>query len=148
MVKRAERYKIGDAANPEVDMGPVISERQMSTILDYVDAGRREGASLLTGGTRVGDRGYFLSPAVFANVENDMTIAREEIFGPVAAVIRFDDEEEAIRLANSSIYSLAAALWSRDVGRVHSIAKRLRAGTVSVNTYGHTNTRLPWGGQR
>ena len=147
MVKRAEKYKIGDVANPEVDMGPVISEKQMNAILGFVDAGRREGASLLTGGLRVGDRGYFLSPAVFANVDNDMTIAREEIFGPVASVIRFDDEEEAIRLANSSIYSLAAALWSRDVGRVHSIAKRLRAGTVWVNTYGHTNTRLPWGGQ-
>ena len=129
-------------------MGPVISAVQMSRVLDYIDIGRKEGAQIATGGARLGNKGYFLSPTVFAGVDHDMRISQEEIFGPVASVIRFKDDEEAIRLANGTKYSLAAGVWSADIGRVHRFIRRLKAGTVWANTYGPTDVRLPWGGAR
>jgi aldehyde dehydrogenase (NAD+) len=129
-------------------MGPVISEKQMKSILDYVDIGEREGALLTTGGKRVGDRGYFISPAVFANVQHEMRISQEEIFGPVVSVIKFRDEADALRIANGTAYSLAAGVWSRDIGRVQRFARKAKAGTVWINTYGYTDVRLPWGGVR
>jgi aldehyde dehydrogenase (NAD+) len=92
--------------------------------------------------------GYFLNPTVFAGVEHDRRISQEEIFGPVAAVIRFKDEADALRRANGTRYSLAAGVWSSDIGRVHRFARQLRAGTVWVNTFGPTDVRLPWGGSR
>src|SRR4029079_8799628 len=100
--------------------------------LDYVDVGQKEGALLTTGGERVGDRGYFISPAVFANVKHEMRISQEEIFGPVVSVIKFKDEAEALRIGNGTAYSLAAGVWSRDIGRVQRFAKRARAGTVWI----------------
>ncbi len=107
----------------------------MKTVLGYVDTGRSEGASLVTGGVRVGERGgFFVEPTVFANVEHEMRISQEEIFGPVASVIRFNDEADAIRIANGTVYSLAAGVWSADTGRVHRVARDLRAGTVWINT--------------
>jgi aldehyde dehydrogenase (NAD+) len=118
----------------------------MKTVLDYVDIGKSEGASLVSGGRRWGERGYFVEPTVFANVEHEMRISQEEIFGPVASVIAFDDEADAVRIANGTLYSLAAGVWSADIGRVHRMASALRAGTVWVNTYGYTDVRLPWGG--
>ena len=120
-------------------MGPVISEKQMKSILDYVDIGRKEGARLTTGGERVGDLGYFISPAVFADVEHEMRISQEEIFGPVVSIIKFRDEAEALRIANGTAYSLAAGVWSRDIGRVQRFAKKAKAGTVWINTYGYTD---------
>jgi aldehyde dehydrogenase (NAD+) len=145
---RANALKIGDPADRATTLGPVISEKQMRSILDYVDIGRKEGALLITGGERVGDRGYFISPAVFANVRHEMRISQEEIFGPVVSVIKFKDEADALRIANGTAYSLAAGVWSRDMGRVQRFAKRARAGTVWINTYGYTDVRLPWGGER
>jgi aldehyde dehydrogenase (NAD+) len=118
----------------------------MKTILEYVDIGKGEGASLVTGGRRVGERGYFVEPTVFAHVEHEMRISQEEIFGPVASVIPFDDEADALRIANGTAYSLAAGVWSADIGRVHRMAAELKAGTVWINTYGYTDVRLPWGG--
>ena len=146
LAERAAALVVGDPLDPGTSLGPLISKGQFDKVLDYVDVGRQEGAALVTGGARVGDRGHFLEATVFAEARNEMRIAREEIFGPVATVIRFKGEEEAVKLANDSPYSLAAALWSRDVGRAHGVAGRLRAGTVWVNTFGHTDTRLPWGG--
>ncbi|MDE3209006.1 MAG: aldehyde dehydrogenase family protein, partial [Pseudomonadota bacterium] len=93
-----------------------------------------------------GNKGYFLSPAVFANVKHDMRISQEEIFGPVASVLRFKSEDEAIAMANGTRYGLAAAVWSQDITRAHTLSSRLKAGTVWVNTYGPTDIRLPWGG--
>jgi acyl-CoA reductase-like NAD-dependent aldehyde dehydrogenase len=97
-------------------------------------------------GARVGDRGYFVEPTVFANVDHDMRISQEEIFGPVLSVIPFEDEEDALRIANGTAYSLAAGVWSADIGRVHRMATGMKAGTVWINTYGYTDVRLPWGG--
>jgi aldehyde dehydrogenase (NAD+) len=145
---RARAIRIGDPADRATALGPVISEKQMNTILGYVDVGRKEGASLVTGGERVGDRGYFISPTVFAAVAHEMRISQEEIFGPVVSVIRFKDEADALRIANGTSYSLAAGVWSRDIGRVQRFAKKAKAGTVWINTYGYTDVRLPWGGAR
>ncbi|WP_426435201.1 aldehyde dehydrogenase family protein [Bradyrhizobium genosp. P] len=148
LVARAEALRIGDPADRATVLGPVISEKQMRSILDYVEIGRQEGAVLATGGERVGNRGYFISPAVFANVAHEMRISQEEIFGPVVSVIKFKDEADALRIANGTAYSLAAGVWSADIGRVQRFAKRARAGTVWINTYGYTDVRLPWGGER
>jgi aldehyde dehydrogenase (NAD+) len=148
LVARAEALRIGDPADRATALGPVISEKQMRSILDYVEIGKHEGALLATGGARVGDRGYFISPAVFANVAHEMRISQEEIFGPVVSVIKFKDEADALRIANGTAYSLAAGVWSADMGRVQRFAKKARAGTVWINTYGYTDVRLPWGGER
>jgi aldehyde dehydrogenase (NAD+) len=145
---RARAIRIGDPADRATALGPVISEKQMKAILGYVDVGRKEGASLVTGGERVGDRGYFISPTVFAGVAHEMRISQEEIFGPVVSVIRFKDEADALRIANGTAYSLAAGVWSRDIGRVQRFARKAKAGTVWINTYGYTDVRLPWGGAR
>ncbi|KJC49562.1 betaine-aldehyde dehydrogenase [Bradyrhizobium sp. LTSP885] len=148
LVARAEALRIGDPADRATALGPVISEKQMRSILDYVEIGKQEGAQLATGGERVGDRGYFIRPTVFANVEHEMRISQEEIFGPVVSVIKFKDEADALRIANGTAYSLAAGVWSADIGRVQRFAKKARAGTVWINTYGYTDVRLPWGGER
>lgn len=148
LAARASALRIGDPQDRATTLGPVISEKQMKTILDYVDIGKQEGALLVTGGEHVGDRGYFISPAVFANVKHEMRISQEEIFGPVVSVIKFKDEADALRIANGTAYSLAAGVWSGDMGRVQRFAKRARAGTVWINTYGYTDVRLPWGGER
>ena len=143
---RAQADRVGNPRDRATTMGPLVSSIQMQRVLDYIDVGQQEGARLITGGARVGERGYFVAPTVFAEVEHGMRISQEEIFGPVAAVIRFSDEEDAIRLANGTRYSLAAGVWSADIGRVHRFIRRLKAGTVWVNTFGPTDVRLPWGG--
>src|ERR1700760_3179508 len=148
LTQRAKSLRMGDPADRATSLGPVISEKQMKSILNYVDIGQKEGALLTTGGRRVGDRGYFISPAVFAGVEHEMRISQEEIFGPVVSVIKFRDEADALRIANGTAYSLAAGVWSRDIGRVQRFAKKAKAGTVWINTYGYTDVRLPWGGVR
>jgi aldehyde dehydrogenase (NAD+) len=146
LAARAKGIKVGDPAERETTMGPLVSAAQMKTVLDYVEIGRNEGASIVTGGARIGQKGFFVEPTVFANVAHEMRISQEEIFGPVASVVRFDDEEDAVRIANGTAYSLAAGVWSADIGRVHRVAHALKAGTVWINTYGYTDVRLPWGG--
>ncbi|HEY3809781.1 MAG TPA: aldehyde dehydrogenase family protein [Steroidobacteraceae bacterium] len=143
---RAAGIRLGSPAERGTAMGPLVSAVQMKRVLDYIDIGRQEGARLVTGGERRGERGYFVEPTVFADVEHGMRISQEEIFGPVAAVLRFRDEEQAVRIANGTRYSLAAGVWSRDIGRAHRLVRRLKAGTVWVNTFGPTDVRLPWGG--
>src|ERR1700738_237675 len=148
LTARAKGLRIGDPGDRATTLGPVISEKQMKIILDYVAIGEREGALLTTGAERAGDRGYFIRPAVFAGVKHEMRVSQEEIFGPVVSVIKFRDEADAVRIANGSAYSLAAGVWSRDIGRVQRFAKKARAGTVGINTYGYTDVRWPWGGER
>ncbi len=148
LVARASAIRLGDPRDKATAMGPLVSAVQMHRVLEYVDIGKREGAELAAGGARVGGTGFYVSPTVFANVEHSMRISQEEIFGPVASVIRFKDDEDALRIANGTKYSLAAGVWSEDIGRIHRFIRRLKAGTVWANTYGPTDVRLPWGGAR
>jgi aldehyde dehydrogenase (NAD+) len=148
LASRANSIRIGDPRDPSTAMGPLVSEAQMKRVLDYIAIGRAEGARIVTGGKRVGEIGFFIQPTLFADVEHGMRISQEEIFGPVASVIRFKDEADALRLANGTNYSLAAGVWTGDIGRVHRFARQLKAGTVWVNTFGPTDVRLPWGGAR
>jgi aldehyde dehydrogenase (NAD+) len=146
LVARAKSIKVGSPEAADTTMGPVVSAGQLKTVLNYIDIGRNEGASAVIGGARIGQKGYYVQPTIFANVAHEMRISQEEIFGPVLSVIPFDDEQDALRMANGTAYSLAAGVWSADIGRVHRMAAGLRAGTVWINTYGYTDVRLPWGG--
>ncbi|PWJ83767.1 aldehyde dehydrogenase (acceptor) [Pseudaminobacter salicylatoxidans] len=148
LAARASTVRIGDPRDSSAGMGPLVSEVQMNRVLDYIDIGRKEGARLVAGGNRHGERGFYVEPTVFAGVEHEMRISQEEIFGPVATVISFKDEDDALRIANGTVYSLAAGVWTADIGRAHRFTRRLKAGTVWVNTYGPTDIRLPWGGTR
>ncbi|MCI0883695.1 MAG: aldehyde dehydrogenase family protein, partial [Chloroflexi bacterium] len=146
LTKRADSIKVGDPLDPKTYMGPVVNDEQFERVMGYIDVGKDEGAKLVSGGERIGDSGYFVQPTIFADVNNRMRIAQEEIFGPVASVIPIKDVDEAVRIANDTSYGLAAAVWTRDVAQAHDVASRLKAGTVWVNTYGATDTRSPWGG--
>ncbi len=146
LVRRAQKIRLGDPFDPETTMGPLISEVQRNRVLALVEAGRAEGATVACGGTAPAHCGHFVEPTVFSDANNDMRIAQEEIFGPVATVIPFTDAADAVVQANDSRYSLAAGLWTRDVTRAHKVADALNAGTVWINTFGHTDSRLPWGG--
>jgi aldehyde dehydrogenase (NAD+) len=146
LAARACGLRIGDLSEADINLGPVISGKQMERVLDYIGIGKAEGAQVVSGGARHGARGYFVQPTVFAGVTGNMRIAQEEIFGPVVSVLAFDDEDEAVSLANGTAYSLAAATWTRDIDRAHRMSERLNAGTVWINTYGPTDARLPWGG--
>lgn len=148
LAARANSMRIGDPLEASTSMGPLVSATQMKRVLDYIDIGRSEGASIVTGGERSGDTGYYVQPTVFAGVEHEMRVSQEEIFGPVAAVIKFENDDDAIRIANGTAYSLAAGVWTADVTRAHRFIRALKAGTVWVNTYGPTDIRLPWGGAR
>jgi aldehyde dehydrogenase (NAD+) len=150
MVEGAKAIKIGDPMDPDSAMGPLVSSQQRDNTERYVHAGREEGARLVTGGRRPPHlpKGYYYEPTIFVDVRNDMKIAREEIFGPVVSIIRFNDEEEALRIANDSIFGLGAAIWSTDLDRARKMANRIESGTVWINDYHLLNVRFPFGGYK
>jgi len=147
-IARARKRRVGDPLDPRTDQGPQVSESQFDRIMGYIESGKREGATLACGGERVGDRGYFIQPTVFSDVQDEMKIAREEIFGPVMSIIPFKDMDEVIARANRTTYGLAAGVWTRDIKKAHAVANSMRAGTVWVNCYHVLDTRAPFGGYK
>jgi acyl-CoA reductase-like NAD-dependent aldehyde dehydrogenase len=142
----ATAVKVGDPRQPGVQMGPVAKKSQYERVNRYIRIGIEEGAELLAGGVAQSERGWFVKPTIFANASNSMTIAREEIFGPVGTVISFDSEEDAIALANDSDYGLAATVWTNDLARAHRVAGAVKVGAVGVNCWSPLDANLPWGG--
>jgi aldehyde dehydrogenase (NAD+) len=144
--------KLGDPLDPASEMGSQISQVQLDKILGYVQSGRDEGARLVCGGERDAEggkaRGFFVKPTVFADVRPGMKIAQEEIFGPVLAALKFRDADEAAEIANGTIYGLASAVWTRDIGVAHRLAQRIKAGSVWINAYNCFDSASPFGGYK
>src|SRR5262245_42679137 len=146
LADRAKKRKVGDPLDTQTEQGPQVSQEQLDKILRYVKLGQDQGANLLVGGNRVGNRGYFVEPTIFDNVKDDMTIARDEIFGPIVSVLPFKNMDEVIARANSTTYGLAAGIWTKNIDKAHTYAREVKAGTVWVNCYHVVDTTTPFGG--
>jgi len=144
----ARRMNVGDPLDAASEMGAQVSPTQLERVLGYIEAGRAEGARLRAGGSRIDRPGFFIQPTVFADVRSDMKIAQQEIFGPVLACLPFSDENDCVRICNDTTFGLCAALWTRDIGRAHALARRIRAGTVWINLYNGFDSASPFGGVR
>lgn len=151
-VRRAKNIKVGPGMDKSSEMGAIVSEQQMNTILNYIEIGKKEGATLACGGNRITenglDKGFFIEPTVFVNVTPEMRIVKEEIFGPVVVIQKFKDEEEAIKLANNTIYGLAGGVFTSDGTKAMRVIKEVRAGITWINTYGPTYNEAPWHGYK
>ncbi|MCK6255859.1 aldehyde dehydrogenase family protein [Fictibacillus sp. WQ 8-8] len=148
MVSHAKNIKQGPGLDPDTTMGPLVSEEQHNRVMSYIEKGKDEGAELLTGGTRPFEQGYFVEPTIFADVDDKMTIAKEEIFGPVVAAMPFEDLDEVIERANRSEYGLAAGLWTENLKTAHYVSNNLKAGTVWINCYNAFDAASPFGGYK
>jgi len=144
----AKKIKLGSGLDPKTEMGPLVSEEQLNRVCGYLEAGFAEGAKAVVGGHKAGDRGYFVEPTVLVDAQENMKVVKEEIFGPVVAAMPFTDPEEIVPRANDSAYGLAAAVWTRDIGKAHRMAEQLRAGTVWINCYNVFDAALPFGGYK
>jgi acyl-CoA reductase-like NAD-dependent aldehyde dehydrogenase len=144
----AEAVTLGDPFDEGASMGSLINRQQFERVMGYIDIGRQEGARVVAGGDRGLDHGYYVRPTIFADASNDMRIAQEEIFGPVGTVIPFDTEDEAVRIANDSVYGLSAAVWTQNVSKAHLIAREVKVGAFWVNTWGVLDPAMPWGGSK
>jgi phenylacetaldehyde dehydrogenase len=145
---RARKIKVGNGLDPETTMGPLVSQEQLDRVTGYIDSGRRDGATVASGGNRLGERGYFVEPTIFTETTPDMAVESEEIFGPVVAAIPFDDPTEIAPVANGTAYGLAAGVFTSDIRKAYTTAKKLRAGTVWVNTWHMINSAVPFGGYK
>ncbi len=144
----ARNINLAPGTDPDAEMGPLISDEQFEKVLGYLNSGRSDGAEAVVGGDRSGDRGYFVQPTVLTNTSPDMSVEREEIFGPVVCAIPFESPEEIVPAANNTNYGLAAGVFTRDISKAHRTAKRLRAGTVWINTYHVFDAAMPFGGYK
>jgi aldehyde dehydrogenase (NAD+) len=148
LLERARRLEPGDPMNPKTRLGALVSAAQMDKVLGYLELGKKEGANPVLAGGRTGSQGYFVKPSIFDGADCSMRIAQEEIFGPVLTVLTFENVEELIEKANSTIYGLAAAVWTRDIAKAHKLVQKLQAGTVWVNAYNMTAPESPFGGYK
>ena len=152
LIDMVEKIRVGNPLDPHVEMGPVMSEAQLKKVLQYIESGKDQGARLACGGERLNKgeyaKGYYVQPTIFDDVSPTMRIAQEEIFGPVLSVLKFKREEEAVAMANDSIYGLGGGVWSRDEEKAMSVAKRLRAGTVWINEWHLLSEKAPFGGYK
>jgi phenylacetaldehyde dehydrogenase len=144
----AKSIKLGPGMDPTSQMGPLVSDEQLRRVTGYLDAGREDGATALTGGIRHGDKGYFVEPTVLTNVNRDMSIVREEIFGPVVVADAFNDLDDIAAVANDTDYGLGAGIWTKDISKAHALAKKIRAGTIWINCYNVFDAALPFGGYK
>jgi len=146
--EKAQAIKIGDPFDPNTNQGPQVSEEQFKTIMNYIECGKKEGATCELGGDRVGEKGYYIAPTMFTNVKDDMKIAREEIFGPVVTVMKFKTVEEVVERANMTTYGLAAAVFTKDIKKAIAVSNKIRAGTVWINCYNTFSAATPFGGYK
>jgi aldehyde dehydrogenase (NAD+) len=146
LAEKAKQRKVGDPLDPTSHQGPQVSQEQMDKILHYCELGQKQGATLMVGGHRFGNKGFFVEPTIFDNVKDDMAIAKDEIFGPVVSVLPFASLDEVTERANNTTYGLAAAIWTKDIDKAHTFARNVKAGTVWVNCYHVVDTTTPFGG--
>ena len=145
---KAKKIRVGSGMEPDTSMGPLVSEEQLQRVCNYLEIGLSEGATAMTGGKKLGDKGYFVEPTVLVNTKDSMRVVQEEIFGPVVTAIPFDSPEELTPRANDSVYGLAAGIWTKDISKAHRVASALRAGTVWINCYNIFDAALPFGGYK
>lgn len=148
LAEMANNVKLGAGMDNGTEMGPLVSKKQQERVLDYIEKGKVEGARVAAGGERAFDKGYFVQPTIFADVTDDMTIAKEEIFGPVVCVLKFDTVDEVIERANNTPYGLAAGVWTENIKTGHKVANALKAGTVWINDYNLEDAAAPFGGYK
>ncbi|MBF0385351.1 MAG: aldehyde dehydrogenase family protein, partial [Candidatus Omnitrophica bacterium] len=152
LIERTKKLKIGNALDYSTDFGPLINEKHLDSVMGFIKKGEEEGARLVCGGKKASvlgcEKGFYVEPTIFADVNNSMTIAQEEIFGPVLCVIKFHEEDQAVKIANDTKYGLASCVWTKDTQKAERVSSRIKAGTVWVNTYGGFYNEAPFGGYK